>query len=203
MNESYMKYLELIMDNITKALTKAYELHKHQLRKCSNAPYFTHILDVASILLREPLATEDIVIAGILHDTLEDTDYTPEELGADFGANILDLVMFASEPLKINMKPNMDMRSTWKERKQYTIDICKNATDKQLLIVLADKLANLDSMITEYHIHGESFWSHFNAPKEEIIWSYEQFNSIFSSKLTDTVTIILFNQHFLDGELAL
>lgn len=61
---------------IQRALITAYDLHQGQERKCSNqAPYFVHILDVAGHLMAEPTATEDVIIAGILHDTLEDTPY--------------------------------------------------------------------------------------------------------------------------------
>ena len=59
--------------NIQRALTLACDLHQGQKRKCNQAPYFVHILDVARLLMAEPTATEETIVAGILHDKLEDT----------------------------------------------------------------------------------------------------------------------------------
>ena len=73
------------MDNVQRALMTAFECHKSQIRKAGGASYIVHILDVARILLSEPGVSEDVVVAGILHDTLEDTPYTAKQFEQEIG----------------------------------------------------------------------------------------------------------------------
>ena len=188
--------------NIARTLNLAFELHASQVRKCSNSPYITHILDVTRILMNEPGSSENLIIAGILHDTLEDTSYTRNELLADFGLEVLELVLFATEPK--NHTDTIDSKvESWKERKQHTIDKCQTATEEQLTLILADKLANLNSMKEELYLYGDSFWSHFNASKEDIYWYYENLHTIFSERLADSSTSKLFNSNFSKGRLKI
>lgn len=121
------------MDRIGKALEISFERHRGQKRKVNGAPYIVYILDVAKYLLSEPNVPEDVVIVGILHDTLEDTDYSPKELEKEFGESVLDLVSFATE-LGHNMKTcREDKKRTWKSRKQHTIDSCSKASSAKLM----------------------------------------------------------------------
>lgn len=168
------------MNSIQKALSTAYDLHLGQKRKGSQAPYFVHILDVAGHLMAEPTATEDVIVAGILHDTLEDAPYTANQLEQNFGPEIRQLVEFCTEPAKDNHTSKADKRQTWQQRKQHTIDACQSATHDQLLIVLADKLSNLQSIHDDLIVHGEKLWDHFNANRKEIFWYYSQLRATTS-----------------------
>jgi (p)ppGpp synthase/HD superfamily hydrolase len=172
--------------NIQRALILAYDQHEGQKRKCNQAPYFVHILDVAHHLMAEPTATEETIIAGILHDTLEDTPYTAQQLETDFGPQVRKLVEFATEPIKDSHTSKEDKRKTWKQRKQHTLDACETATRDQLLILLADKLSNLQSIHDDLILHGESLWDHFNADREEIAWYYLELKKVFQDRLPDT-----------------
>ena len=182
------------MNLINKALEIAFECHKNQKRKANNAPYIVHILDVARLLMSEPSASENVIAAGILHDTLEDTSYNAGQLQKDFGSDILELVLFVTEPEKDNSTSKEQKRQNWKERKQHTIDICQAATKDQFLIVLADKLSNMNSIKDDMVIMGNKIWSYFNAPKDDIYWYYHELETIFNQKISDSRLVMLYNQ---------
>jgi (p)ppGpp synthase/HD superfamily hydrolase len=171
------------MDSIKRALDKAFELHKEQKRKSSETPYIVHIYDVAKYLLSEPDVSEEVIIAGILHDTLEDTCYTADELEKEFGREVLHLVKFATEPQQFATKSEQEKRRTWKIRKQTTVDACKTASREQLLLEIADKLSNLQSIKEDRIVLGEAVWSKFDASEDDIKWYYCSLKKIFCDTL--------------------
>jgi (p)ppGpp synthase/HD superfamily hydrolase len=173
-------------DRIQTALMTAFECHRGQTRKLGGAPYTVHILDVARLLLSEPGVSDDVVVAGILHDTLEDTSYTPQQLERDFGPHVLSLVQFATEPDKDHSTSKEQRRRTWRARKEHTITACAHASRDQLLVLLADKLSNLASLREELHLYGETIWTAFNASQEDIAWYYRALRATLAEKLQDT-----------------
>ena len=136
--------------------------HQKQKRKGTEIPYIVHPMEVMQILIENEVP-EDVIIAGILHDTLEDTDTKPEEIEAKFGKAVLDIVLTESE----------DKSKTWRERKQHTIDCLKNDSMETKLVCCADKLSNIKSMYSDLQECGEKLWDRFNAPKDDIKWYYE------------------------------
>ena len=113
-------------------------------------------------ILTENNCSKNVIIAGILHDTLEDTDTKPQEIEAEFGKDILELVKTESE----------DKTKTWKERKQHTINCLKTDTLETKLVCCADKLSNIRSMYADFQNCGADLWKRFNAPKDELAWYY-------------------------------
>lgn len=161
------------MNNL--ALSMAYNAHKNQIRKGSDIPYIVHPVEVAVILINNG-ASEDQITAGILHDTLEDTDLTIEEIKDNFGENVARLVVGASEPSKIGLSDKMaicEEKATWKERKVHTIQYLSEASEDIQLICCADKLSNIRSMKKDYDNIGNELWKRFNASCEEQKWYYE------------------------------
>jgi len=136
--------------------------HRNQKRKGTDIPYIVHPMEVMQILSSENLPQE-IIIAGILHDTLEDTDARPEEIESLFGKEVLDIVLTESE----------DKSKSWRERKGHTIEALKNDSLATRLVCCADKLSNIKSMYADYKAIGEKLWERFNASKEDIKWYYE------------------------------
>jgi (p)ppGpp synthase/HD superfamily hydrolase len=115
-------------------------------------------------ILKENGCDEEVIIAGILHDTLEDTDTKPEEIISNFGKNILSIVSSETE----------DKSKSWEERKRTTISHLYSASAETKLVCCADKLSNLRSMYADLKAHGEKVWERFNAPKKSIQWYYEE-----------------------------
>ncbi|KPJ88828.1 MAG: phosphohydrolase [Gammaproteobacteria bacterium SG8_11] len=117
------------------ALSFAAHKHKDQRRKDVEAsPYINHPISLANILCNEAHITDVQVICGaLLHDTIEDTDTTPEELEALFGAEITNIVLEVTDDT--SLPPS--------ERKQLQIEHAAHISDKAKLVKLADKISNL------------------------------------------------------------
>ena len=155
--------------SIKKALDFAYQAHDGQCRKGGKIPYIVHLFDVAKYLLYEE-APEAVVIAGILHDTLEDSNTKKEDLRLQFGNEVVELVSFCTE--EGNTVDAKNQKETWKTRKRHSIDSLKTATKNQALVFLADKLSNITAIKEDQIFIGTEIWKRFNAPKEEIEWYY-------------------------------
>lgn len=179
------------LQNKLKALEIAFKHHSNQKRKGTNVTYFVHILNVTKYLMFET-DDEDVICAGILHDTLEDTSYSKEELIKDFGLNVFNLVNFCTEEGNDINKTSIELKKTWKQRKQKSIDKIKNANKEELLVYVADKLSNISDMEEDLILIKENYWSRFNASKEEIKWYYESILNESKHKLQETRIIKIF-----------
>ncbi len=161
---------------IDRALVFAVMKHAGQRRKGSQVPYITHVVEAMGIVAEIRLADEQLQIAALLHDTLEDTDTTKEELGRLFGPRVAQLVAEESE----NKRIERAAKDTWKERKQETIDHLKEASTEVQIVALGDKLSNIRAMARDYRSLGDRLWDRFNQkdPKEHG-WYYGSIAKIF------------------------
>lgn len=158
-------------DKIFLALQFATNAHAGQYRKSTKVPYIVHPVAVMQYLIKNN-ATPDAVVAGILHDTLEDTQTTEQDLRQVFGNRIADLVMGASEP---------DKSLSWEERKTHTLETLARVTDiEQLMVVCADKLSNLTSIASDLDACGDAVWSRFNRGYAQQKWYYCGLAQIFA-----------------------
>lgn len=149
---------------LDKAIVFAAKAHANQTRKGTDIPYVTHPYAVGLYLLKAG-CTEEVVAAGILHDTLEDTETTHEELAETFGVRVADLVKAASEN---------DKSLPWEARKQHTIDKLKEAPLEEIQVIVADKLHNLRSIRDDLAVYGEDIWERFNRGKRDQHWYYAE-----------------------------
>jgi len=147
------------MNNIQAAKDLAQKAHEHQTRKNSEEPYVEHPIRVAKIL-KEAGFREEVIIAGLLHDTVEDTDVTLEEIEEKFGSDVANIVAYHTE----------DKSLSWEERKQHTIDVVKTAPYEVKALIIADKLDNLQSLKQQYDVMGEEVWKAFKRGKEQQCW---------------------------------
>lgn len=150
------------MNIVNKAIIFAAKAHEGQYRKSTNIPYITHPFAVG-MLLQQMKCSEEVMAAGILHDTIEDTVVTYDEIKDQFGLKIANLVQAASEP---------DKSRPWHERKQHTIEFLATAEIEELQIIIADKLHNLQSIRVDFEEHGEVIWQRFNRGKSDQHWYY-------------------------------
>ena len=150
------------MNTIEKAFQFALNKHEGQYRKGTNIPYITHPFAVAMILKHHEYS-DDVVAAGLLHDTLEDTETTEQEVMEQFGETVLELVRGASEE---------DKTLSWEERKRHTIETLPLNNMDQLAVIVADKLHNLRSIQEEIDKTGDAVWGRFNRGKREQSWYY-------------------------------
>lgn len=136
--------------------------HRGQVRKATDIPYISHPFAVA-MMLQEAGHPKEVIMAGVLHDTLEDTSATEEEIRALFGEEVLALVISASEP---------DKSLPWEDRKRHTLSELAFRSDQELAVIIADKLHNLRSIRLDVEAHGEGVWARFNRGKDQQSWYY-------------------------------
>jgi (p)ppGpp synthase/HD superfamily hydrolase len=165
--------MAIFTGRIEHAIALALRAHAGQVRKGDGQlPYVVHPVTVALILSRYT-ADEDTIIAGLLHDTLEDTTVTEDELGREFGAKVRDLVADVSEsPL-----PGL----SWETRKTRYLRHLQTASRGALLIAGADKIANLVSMIAAHSTEGDALWERFHAPPAHKLAFYAQVHAVIRS----------------------
>jgi (p)ppGpp synthase/HD superfamily hydrolase len=133
--------------------------HEGQIRKAEpEIPYVAHLIHVGLIVL-EAGGDEDTVIAALLHDVLEDTDVTPEDLDNSFGPRVTALVREVTE----------DKTLRWADRKTRMIEQLRRASPEACLISAADKISNLETLVRAHMRQGPSVWDNFRgAPRPTV-----------------------------------
>lgn len=142
---------------IEQAIIYAANAHIGMLRKGSNLPYIVHPMETMMITAR---LTDDVdtIAASALHDVIEDTKYTYQDIKSAFGTKIADLVKEESE----DKREGLPKTSTWRIRKEEAIKSAKDKSLETKKIMLADKLSNLRASKRDYSIKGDAMWDKFN-----------------------------------------
>lgn len=145
---------------IEKAISFAFKTHKDQFRKDGN-PYIVHPMTVAMELARNG-ADENLICAGLLHDTIEDGHATEEILREEFNEEIASLVAIDSE----------DKSLSWEERKEKVINDVAIGSKEYKMLICADKLSNLRDVKKDYEKNGDICWTRFKRGKDKQEWFY-------------------------------
>lgn len=153
---------------LDQAIVFATKVHKGQFRKGTQVPYILHPVGAAAIV--GTMTTDEEVIAGaVLHDVVEDTDTTVEDVIQMFGQRIGSFVAAESE----NKREELPAESTWKIRKQETLDHLVAAPIEVKMITLGDKLSNIRAIYRDYQAIGDALWQRFNQKdRNEHHWYY-------------------------------
>ena len=168
---------------IQQAINLAAKLHNGQVRKADiDLPYISHCFSVAW-LAANYTKDEEVVIAALLHDTIEDTGYTVAALEKDFGARVAQLVKEVSE---VDKKSEMETIN-WQERKEKYLANLQTAEEGALIISAADKIHNLQSLVASYKERGELVWQAFKAPANKKLWLYEEVLKILELRLKNKI----------------
>ncbi|AMV36425.1 HD domain-containing protein [Planctomyces sp. SH-PL62] len=157
----------LYSDRLESASRFAAVAHQGQVRRSSETPYFQHVAAVAGILERAGFA-EDVVIAGLLHDVVEDTPTTLDEVSRSFGPEVARLVGFCSE-VKLDASGR---KRPWIDRKTDHLAALADAPVEARAVILADKLHNLAAIAHDL-ARGVDVWAAFHADREQVLWYYE------------------------------
>lgn len=168
------------MSKLDESIIYATKQFSGKYRKCSGEPAILHSLEVASII-SSMTKDEDIMIAGVLHDTIEDTGASEEEIRLMFGDRVCQLVLSETE----NKRKDTPPEKTWKTRKIETLDFLRNNTDIGVeILYLGDKLSNIRTMENDYRRFGDKLWSFFNQKDpEEHHWYYREIATIIQRDL--------------------
>ncbi|MGA2744782.1 MAG: HD domain-containing protein [Candidatus Sulfotelmatobacter sp.] len=168
-----------------RAFEFAAEKHAGQTRKASTIPYIAHLMGVASLVL-EAGGDEDLAIAALLHDVVEDCGGMPmlKEVRRKFGKRVAKVVDGCTDT-------DTEPKPPWRARKENYIRHLKGSDADTRLVAAADKLNNVRSILSDYRAIGESVWSRFNGGREGTLWYYRTLRDQFLRHPRNRVTLDL------------
>lgn len=149
--------------SLTETINWVSKIHDQQYRKGTDLPYISHVYGVASLLMTYENAKVSIIKAALLHDTVEDTDITLDDIKEKFGETVASYVDLLSE----------DKSKSWEERKQFAINHLKKMPQEVKWIKLADKINSLEMMQSEIISSGID-WDKFNRGYLHQKWFYSR-----------------------------
>ncbi len=157
---------ESISTRLEQAMRWAAQCHQAQVRRGEGTPYFEHAAAVALVLDRAGF-DEDVVIAGLLDDVVEDTPATLEEVALRFGPGVAEIVGHCSE-----QKTDAEgKKRPWIDRKRDHLARLADVPPAAKAVILADKLHNLVSIEVDLR-EGRPIWAQFHAERELVLWYY-------------------------------
>ena len=171
---------------IDRAIGFAATAHRCQKRKTSKKmPYITHPFGVA-IILQQMGCSETVVAAGLLHDTVEDTPVTIEQIRSKFGEEVASIVAGCTEPAKKN--------DNWEERKTHMIESLREASLEIKLVVAADKYHNLNLTLASSKTLSKDVWKPFGRPEKQQAWYYRNVYESILANLPSSEEYAIFKQ---------
>ena len=144
---------------IEKATALALRAHDGQMRKEAPVPYLVHPVEVALILARHGWS-DTVVAAALVHDTVEDTPVTLEDVRNELGREVAELVAPVTH----------DDSLSWDDKKKAYIESVRAASPEVKAISVADKIANAESLIAAAGEQGAAVWQHFNRGRDKKLW---------------------------------
>lgn len=180
-----MSLSELSQGKLGERFVRAFEFaartHATQSRKGKDLPYISHLIAVAALVL-EAGGDEDMAVAALLHDAVEDQGGQPtlREIERRFGKRVAQMVWDCTDADTVPKPP-------WRERKEKYLAHLPQVAAESRLVSAADKLHNAREILADYREEGEKIWSRFNGGREGTLWYYralaEKFSSLDSNRL--------------------
>jgi (p)ppGpp synthase/HD superfamily hydrolase len=163
------------------ALLFATRKHAGQHRKGTTVPYVAHLLSVAGLVL-EAGGDEDLAIAALLHDVVEDCGGAPmlREIRRRFGKRVADVVDGCTDT-------DLDPKPPWRKRKEDYIAHLRTAHADTRLVSAADKLHNVRSIVAAYREIGERVWERFHGKRDGTLWYYRALLLEFQRRKTTSL----------------
>lgn len=173
----------LFTDQIRLAIDTAARLHNGQQRKDQlSTPVISHPYGVAMILAQYPDISEDTIIAGLLHDVIEDVDsavYNQDQMKREFGPDVLEIVQQVSDDVLIK---------DWQLRKQAYLRVLETARPEALMVSAADMTHNLSSFIDSYRQSSKMFAKRFTGTAEQQLWFYGERAGLIHQRLEHPIS---------------
>jgi (p)ppGpp synthase/HD superfamily hydrolase len=173
----------LLTGRFQRAFAFASQIHATQVRKGTTVPYLAHVMSVAALVL-EHGANEDAAIAGLLHDTVEDSADgagTEASIRRDFGDHVAGIVLGCSDAVGVagQAKP------PWRERKTAYLEHLAGEHDRDVLLVSAcDKLHNARAILADLRAIGPALWDRFNEKDPAAqLWYYRSLADSYSGRV--------------------
>ena len=160
-----------MMELVSNAIVFSVQAHDGMRRKTSDTPYILHPCEAAAIV-GSLTNRQEVIAAAVLHDVVEDTPITIQEIESKFGARVAELVASETEDKREELPPE----ETWRIRKEESVELLRNTKDLEVkMLYLGDKLANMRSLYALWHKDGDGFLAkngfHQTDPKQTA-WYY-------------------------------
>lgn len=160
------KYMDSTL--LDRAIVFAVEAHRNTERRGKGFPYIVHPMEAVEIVATIT-NDQELLAAAILHDTIEDTDVTYEQLKREFGDRIADIVYAESD----RFVEGVSEENSWHARKQAAITRLAEAPHDAKVVAMGDKLSNMRAIARDYKMKGEALWQIFHVTdKESHAWHY-------------------------------
>lgn len=178
-----------LTERFTKAVDYARILHIER-RKATKIPFMAHLMGVAALVMGEsgyvPFAvTEDMVIAALLHDAVEDHGGLTrlEDIRCNFGPEVAHIV----EGLSDSFEEDSSAKGSWEERKRAYLNRFPGETPEVQLISAADKLYNARTILDEHRAVGVQVWKRFHRGRDQQMWYFGELLKVFKSAGTNRI----------------
>jgi (p)ppGpp synthase/HD superfamily hydrolase len=179
-----MSNATVLTDRFDRALIYATHVHGGQIRKGTSTPYIAHLLAVAATVL-EYGGDEDIAIAALLHDSVEDQGGKArlEDVRNRFGQRVARIVEACSDSLADTGRG--ERKAHWQERKEAYLAHLREADEDILRVSLADKVHNARAILRDLRKSdvGDKVWARFSQPKDRTLWYYRSLANTFRKML--------------------
>ena len=159
---------------LDRAIVFAVRAHAGTERKGKGFPYIIHPMEAVEIVATMT-CDQELLAAAVLHDTVEDTDVTVEQIRAEFGERVAALVASESDNVVEGMNEDKVVHSSsnWKERKRVAIERLAHASHEAKIVALGDKLSNMRAIARDYEQQGDAVWNVFRIhDRKEHEWHY-------------------------------
>ena len=173
------KYLKT--DLLDRAIVFAVRAHHDTERRGKGFPYIVHPMEAMEIVATIT-SDQELLAAAALHDTIEDTDVTVEDIRHEFGDRVAELVHAESD----RFTEGVSEEDSWHDRKQAAIDRLSNASHDAKIVAMGDKLSNMRAIWRDYQTKGDELWNIFHVKdKASHEWHYRGLADSLS-ELSDT-----------------
>ena len=160
------KYIDT--DLLDRAIVFAVKAHHNTERRGKGFPYIVHPMEAVEIVATIT-SDQELLAAASLHDTIEDTDVTVEDIRREFGDRIADLVHAESD----QFTEGVSEEDSWHDRKQAAIDRLRHASHDAKIVAMGDKLSNMRAIWRDYQTKGDDLWNIFHVKdKASHEWHY-------------------------------
>lgn len=153
---------------LDKAIVFAVKAHRNTERRGKGFPYVVHLMEAVEIVATMT-SDQELLAAAMLHDTVEDTDVTIEDIRHEFGERIAALVNAETD----SYPEGVSEEASWKGRKEAAIHRLRNVSKEGKIVALGDKLSNMRAIARDFARQGDGLWNIFHVKDKALHeWHY-------------------------------
>lgn len=153
---------------LDRAITFSVKAHAGTERRGKGYPYIVHPVEAMAITATMT-SDQELLAAAVLHDTIEDTCVTLEQIREQFGERVAALVEAETDV----RQEGLSDEESWRTRKRMTLERLTKAPREVKMVAIGDKLSNMRAIARDYTTLGEAFWDLFHVKEKSAqAWYY-------------------------------